>query len=244
MKAPTPFWSNEPTILLNKDFIFQMWPTQEMSFESKLNAISRIVILLSMFGFLFTGSFKFLVIGFLTLAILISLYQIRKSQIISLMVQSNEKNAEGFTCLDKLTPGTTTNPVTLKTDLIDNFNTINKKNPFGNVLLTDITDNPNRKPAPPSFNHDIHKEINLAVKKQTQMLNPEIKNTNKQLYGNPKDNYDLDNSMMRFYTTANSRVDNDQGAYANYLYGDMHSSKENTPEGTLIRSKNNYRHVL
>ena len=35
----TPFWSNEPTILFNKDDILQLWPTENMSFEAKLNAI-------------------------------------------------------------------------------------------------------------------------------------------------------------------------------------------------------------
>ena len=246
MNDTTPFWSNKPTILLDKDLIFQIWPTNEMNYETKLNAITRIVILLSMVGFLFTGSFKFIVIGILTLSIIISLYQVRKSKIIDLVIESNSQNnelTEGFECLKKQSNKsnkTTTNPITLETQLLDDFKTINKTNPFGNVLLTDIMDEPNRKPAPPSFNHDIHNEINLAVKKQTQMLNPEIKNTDKQLYGNPKDNYDFDNSMMRFYT----RVDNDQDSFAQYLYGDMHSSKENTPEGTLLRSKNNYRHVL
>ncbi|MFW9951898.1 MAG: hypothetical protein ACFFKA_17410, partial [Candidatus Thorarchaeota archaeon] len=37
----TPFWSNEPTILFNTDNILQVWPQPAMSFEAKLNAISR-----------------------------------------------------------------------------------------------------------------------------------------------------------------------------------------------------------
>ena len=139
---------------------------------------------------------------------------------------------------------TTTNPVTLETVLRDNFHPTTKKNPFGNVLLTDIMDQPDRKAAAPSFNPDVYDDINNSVKKQTQMLNPGIKNTNKQLYGDLKDNYDLDHSMSRFYTTANSRVTNDQGAYADFLYGNMFSGKESTPEGAMMRVKDNYRHIL
>ena len=45
--------------------------------------------------------------------------------------------------------------------------------------------------------------------------------------------------MMQFYSTANSRVTNDQGAFQNYLYGAMYSSKEDTPEGAMMRVKNN-----
>jgi hypothetical protein len=66
------------------------------------------------------------------------------------------------------------------------FHPTTKKNPFGNVLLTDIGDNPNRKAAAPSFNPDVYEDITKSVKKQTQMLNPDIINTNKQLYGDLK----------------------------------------------------------
>jgi hypothetical protein len=110
-------------------------------------------------------------------------------------------------------------------------------------LLTDIADNPNRKSAAPSFNPDVHDDITKVVKKQTQMLNPSISNTNKQLYGDLYDNYVLDNSMMRFYTTANTRVENDQGAFSKYLYGDMYSAKEDTPEGAMMRVKDNWQWI-
>jgi len=241
MTSPTPFWSNEPTILFNKEYILQIWPTQEMNFESKLNAISRIVIILSMFGFLFTGSLKFIVIAILTLAIIFSIYKIRKEKIVSSLKEGFEDNKYNK---QNKHHKMTTNPVTLQTVLRDNFHPITKKNPLGNVLLTDIMDNPDRKSAAPSFNPDVYDDINSSVKKQTQMLNPEIKNTNKQLYGNLKDNYDLDNSMSRFYTTANSRVANDQGAYAEYLYGNMSSGKESSPEGAMMRVKSSYRHIF
>lgn len=124
------------------------------------------------------------------------------------------------------------------------FHPVTKKNPFGNVLLTDIGDNPNRKAAAPCFNPSVKKDITKKVKKQTQMLNSGIVNTSRQLYGDLKDNYDLDISMQRFYSTANSRVDNDQGAFASWLYGSMHSAKESTPEGDIMRVKDNERYIL
>jgi len=243
----TPFWSNDPTILFNKDSIFQLWPTSDLTFEAKLNAISRIVIVLSILGFLFTKKSNFIIIGLITLAIVFSLYKLRKEQIVKTLTQQ-----EGFQVNNPATFNTgaiasslnTTNPVTLETLLRSDFHPTTKKNPFGNVLLTDIGDHPNRKAAAPSFNPDVYDDINSAVKKQTQMLNPGIKNTNKQLYGDLKDNYDLDNSMMRFYATANTRVTSDQGAYADYLYGGMYSGKESTPEGAMMRVKDNYRYIL
>jgi hypothetical protein len=106
-------------------------------------------------------------------------------------------------------------------------------------------DNPDRQAAAPSFNPEVSDEITSAVKKQTQMLYPGIKNTNKQLYGDLYDNFQLDTDMMqRFYTTANSRVESDQNSYAMYLYGNMPSGKDSGPEGAFARVQDNYRYIL
>ena len=237
----TPFWFNDPTIIFNKDSMLQLWPTSGLTFEEKMNAISRTVIVLSILGFLFTRKTHFFIIGLITLAIIVSLYKFRKNNIVKNLV----KQEEGFKNNNqKSSSSMTTNPVTLETILRSDFHPTTNKNPFGNVLLTDIMDEPDRKAAAPSFNPDVYEDINSAVKKQTQMLNPGIINTNKQLYGDLKDNYDLDKSMMRFYSTANTRVTNDQGAYGDYLYGSMYSAKESTPEGAMMRVKDNNRYIL
>ena len=83
----TPFWSNEPTIIFNSDSILQIWPLPSMSFETKLNAISRLVIVLSILGFIFTMKFHFLIIGIITLAIIFSFYRYRKQIIINNMTE-------------------------------------------------------------------------------------------------------------------------------------------------------------
>ena len=249
----TPFWFNDPTILFNKDSMLQLWPTVNLTFEAKLNAISRIVILLSLLGFLFTRKAHFLIIGAITLAIMVSLYKFRKEKIVKDLTQQ----VEGFRSKgSKGSKGSfgskgskdfiakTTNPVTLETLLRSDFHPTTKKNPFGNVLLTDIMDTPDRKAAAPSFNPDVYDDINSSVKRQTQMLNPDIINTNKQLYGDLFDNYQNDKSMMRFYSCANTKICNDQGAFSEYLFGNMYSAKESTPEGAMMRVKDNYRYIL
>lgn len=230
-----PFWLYDPTILFNKNYICELWFTQNMTFEQKLNAISRLVIVLTSIGYLVTNNWSIIMVGVITLAIIISLYKLRKTMYVESFSQKRDKSNTNLAM--------TTNPVTLKSELKSNFYPTTKRNPFGNVLLTDIGDDPDRKSAPPSFNPDVYDDITKAVKKQTQMLNPEIINTGKQLYGDLKDNYDLDNSMMRFYATANTRVANDQGAYAQYLYGGMYSGKEDTPEGAMMRVKDNWQWI-
>jgi len=241
----TPFWSNEPTILFNKESMLQLWPTQQMTFEAKLNAISRIIIVMSLLGFLFTRNINILVIGIVTLAIIFTLYRLRKQKLVSSLIKK-----EGFSVNSSMQPSAlsqnqmTTNPVTLESVLRSNFHPTTKKNPFGNVLLTDIMDKPNRLAAAPSFNPDVYDDIDSAVKKQTQMLNPGIINTNKQLYGDLYSNYELDNSMMRFYSTANTRIENDQGAFASWLYSNMPSGKSSDPDGAFARVQDNYRYIL
>ena len=39
----TPFWTNDPSVLFNKDSITQLWPNQKMTNEAKMNAVSRLV---------------------------------------------------------------------------------------------------------------------------------------------------------------------------------------------------------
>lgn len=244
----TPFWSNDPTILFNKNYILQLWPTQQMTFECKLNAVSRLVLLLTILGFLITRNWNILVIGVVTLAILFSIYKFRKQELINSLVKK-----EAFTVNDPSSGSesgfsdtrVTKNPVTLDSVLRSEFHPTTKRNPFGNVLLTDIMDDPDRKAAAPSFNPDVYDDITKVAKQQTQMLYPGIKNTNKQLYGDLYSNFQFDTDLMqRFYSTANTRVCNDQGAYSKWLYGSMYSGKEDTPQGAWMRDKDNLRYII
>jgi hypothetical protein len=236
------FWTNEPTILFNKDYVFELWPTTDMCYEQKLNAITRLVILITILGYVSTTSTRILVIGALTLAVIFGLFKMRKQKLTNQMLNEGFRNeVTGF--FDKKTDSYE-NPVTLDTVLKSEFKEGTKKNPFSNVLLTQINGDPERKSAPPSFNVDVDEDITTNVKKAVQMMNPGIKNTNKQLYGDLWQQFELDQSNRAFFSTANTRVENDQSAFSNYLYGNMPSAKESTPEGNMQREKDNYRYTL
>ncbi len=227
------FWYNEPTILFHRNHIAEIYPTNQMSHEAKLNAISRLVILMCIIGYAFTHNEKLFIIGTITLALILSMYQWKKREgfekFTELAREKDKEKAKKKVAFSHL--------------LETQFHPTTKQNPFGNVLLTDIGDNPERHAAAPSFHPIVQSDIKKAVKKQTQMLHPDIDGTNKQIYGDLLENYNLDKSLARFYSTPNTRVENDQGAFANYLYGGMHSSKEETPEGAMMRVKNNGRHI-
>ena len=122
-----------------------------------------------------------------------------------------------------------------------------KKNPFSNVLLTQIGDTPNRNSAPPAFNLSVSADITRNIKKMVQMLNPGIKNTDKQLFGDLWQETQLDNCARNFYSTPNTVVvPGDQTSFSNYLYADMkYSAKLDTPEGAMARVQDNtYRTIM
>ena len=93
----------------------------------------------------------------------------------------------------------------------------NAKNPLGNVLLPEIKYNPKRPAAAPSFNPEVEKEINTSAGN----VGPDPR-----LFLDLGDTLSFEQPMQRFYTTANSRVANDQTAFAKFCYGDMPSCKE------------------
>jgi len=217
-----------------------------MCYEQKLNSITRLVILITILGYISTMSERILLVGGLTLAVIFVLFNMRKQKITKevlnegFKVQSNEVTG----MFDKK-PDSYVNPVTLDSVLKSEFKEGTKKNPFSNVLLTQINDDPERKSAPPSFNVDVDEDITKNVKRSVQMMNPSIKNTNKQLFGDLYQEFELDQSNRAFFSTANTRVQpGDQASFGQFLYGTMPSAKESTPEGAFARVQDNYRYTL
>jgi hypothetical protein len=185
--------------------------------------------------------------GIITLGVIFVLFTMKKQKLTKAILD------EGFTVkqdtVQELSDNnsnkkTTTNPVTLESILKSEFKEGNKRNPFSNVLLTEIMDDPERNAAPPSFNPDVDVDITKNIKRTVQLLNPGIKNTNKQLYGDLYENFELDKSNRAFFSTPNTKIANDQGAFAQFLYNDLkYSGKESTPEGAIARVQDNHRYI-
>ncbi len=228
-------WFDDPTILFNKDSIFELWPTMDMCYEQKINAITRLVILITILGYILTTSKRIVAVGVLTLVVIYVLFKSRKQKI------TNDMINEGFT---NSMVEVTGEPVPLDAVLKTEFKQGSKKNPFSNVLLTQIGDEPDRKSAPPSFNVDVDESITKNIKRAVQMMNPGIKNTSKQLFGDLYQEQQLDNFSRQLYSTPNSRVENDGISFAKFLYGDMPSAKESGPDSNMQRVKDNFRYTL
>lgn len=239
------FWSNEPTVLFNKDYVFELWPMTDMCYEQKMNAVTRLIILITILGYVLTRSQRILIVGFLTLVIIFILFKMRKQKITNAILNEGFIGDDSGMFDSKPKNNTPVNSVTLQSVLNSEFKDGNKKNPFSNVLLTQIMDDPDRKSAPPAFNLDVSEDITKNVKRSVQMMNPGIKNTNRQLYNSLWDKFELDQSDRVFYSTANTRVEpGNQSAFGQWLYGTMPSAKESTPEANMQRYKDNYRYTL
>ncbi len=184
-----------------------------MSRNEKINAITRLVIILTLLGFLVTQSYNFLFTGLVTLGVIAALYYAKEyKQDNKGVVQST---AEGFT-----------NPEVYQA-LKSNFTNPTNKNPFMNVLLPEIQDNPTRKMAAPAYNRAVEKQINEDTENFVVSNfdnDPQIK---KKLFSNLGDSLEFENfGQYNFYATANTRVPNDQKSFADFCYGDMVSGKE------------------
>jgi hypothetical protein len=233
-QPPTPFWLNEPTILFNKNQITQLWPNNKMSNTEKLNAISRFVIIASLLGYLLTLNFKMLLICVVTLAVLAILFHVQSNQ-----NKENKEKAESSSSSKSSSSSAAKNKIKesfinemLYNDLKPDYTSPNKSNPMMNVLLPEISYDPNRNEAAPSYNIAVEKEINLNTKDSvvdTMFSDEKDKQREyikKKLFSDLGDNYNFDFSMRNFYTNPNTTIPNDQGGFANFCFGDMVSAKE------------------
>tara|TARA_B000000475_G_scaffold271959_1_gene271275 strand:- start:2011 stop:2652 length:642 start_codon:yes stop_codon:yes gene_type:complete len=206
----TEFWLENPNILLNKNYITEIWPKDNFDLARKLNAITRIIVLMGILGYYLTKSPFIPVSAIVSLIVLVIIFK-SKNKIIN----------EGFA--HKMDNNNSPN---LKEILKKEFTMPTQENPVMNVLMNEYTDNPTRKPAAPVYNEDVHQEMNQKAKSKTD----------KRLFKNLGDNISFENSMRNFYAMPNTEIPNNQKDFALFCYGNMPSCKDGD---NLQCSKNN-----
>ena len=195
------FWINEPNILI--DFKQPFIPNNSLSCESNLNAITKLVILTSIFGLIFTESLNYIISGILTILLLIFIYY-------------HTKKKEHYSNLNNKTNGQ-------KYKINNNLKKPTTDNPLMNVSLPEIKSNPTRPPADKSYTPENIELINQNVKQEILTNN----DLDSRLFKDLGDELNFDQSMRQFYTTASSTIPNDQNGFMQFCYGDMKSCKEN-----------------
>jgi len=235
----TPFWLNEPTILFNKKYIKSVWPGENMSSAEKLNAISRFVIIASLLGYLITLNLKIILVAVITLAVIAILYNVQRNQQAKEESKGQENgngngNGNGNDNKDKTKPKVKEGFVNamLYNELKDDYTNPQENNPMMNVLLPEISYDPNRSEAAPSYNPEVEKELNNKTKDYVvdttfgDGTNKQQEYIRRKLFSDLGDNYNFDFSMRNFYTNPNTTIPNDQGGFANFCFGEMISAKE------------------
>jgi hypothetical protein len=219
-----PFWFENPNILLHPAYLYELFPNESMTYDQKLNAITRIVIVCSIIGFVFTQRIRILIIGAITIFAIFILHH-----------SKSKKSKEGYE-----------NPVSnilreRNMDIpADIFDEPDSKNPFSNVLIPDYEYNVNKKPAPPSFNENINDKILTQAKKMVVELNATQPHIADKLFKNLGDEYEFEQSMRQFISQPGTTIPNDpHGSFKDFLYGSMISSKEGNLF-SLARNKTNY----
>ena len=195
------FWLDNINILFDKQHITNIFPFRYLSFDDKLNAMTRLIIILSLFSYIINKNNNILVSGFAIILAIIFLHKSKK----------NIKPFEGFTSQNNL----------------NNFENVSQSNPLGNTSLVDIQINQQKPPAPPSFDSDIVADINENTK--NFIVNESFENDmdmKDKLFKDLSNDMVFDQSMRNFYSNPNTEVvPGDQHAYSQYLYGNMSSCR-------------------
>jgi len=224
----TAFWLQDPTVLFNNAGITQIIPTSDMNREARLNAISRLIIVLSLLGYLITMAYGVLLLGAISLGVIAVLNTATDRSKTAATADPNTQK-EGFSNYANYNTGRRRKGADVVAAAPSGltFQAPTPQNPLMNVRLTDIQDHPNRPAAEPAFNPKVEHDINQSTK--TFVVNDvdgNNANFEDRLFRDLGDNYEFSNSMRNYFATPNTRIPNDQHAFAEFCYGSMISCKE------------------
>jgi hypothetical protein len=214
-----PFWTENPNVLFHPSFLFEFFPVSTMTYEQKLNAVSRLVIILTIVLFVITKSIRLLVVSSITL---LAIHLLHNTQ----TAEKNKKNDKRMDLENFEGPAK---------DYLDQekiqipaevFDTARSDNPFSNVLMTDYDYNVNKKPAPPSYNDNVNKTILEQAKQLVKNVNPDQPDIADKLFKDLGEQFVFEQSLRPFNSNPNTTIPNDQAGFADFCYGSMVSCKE------------------
>jgi hypothetical protein len=231
-----PIFTENPNVLLQQKYIFEFFPVDSMTYEQKLNAIARTVILLTIISFIFTQNIRTILVGVITLGAVFVMYFYHEKERKKVNGKKLTDTTEGFEGPALAYYVENNIPVP------DNvFTKPDSSNPFSNVLMTDYEYNPNKKPAPPAFNKSINEQILTQAKKLVNDANPDQPNLSDKLFKDLGEQMEFEQSLRQFNSNPATTIPNDQGAFAEFCYGSMVSCKEGNK---FACARNLSRHTL
>jgi len=201
-------WYQDLRILFGSRW-YEFWPTVDQTFSERINALTRFVLYATIFMYIVRRNPTHVLIGLAIVGILAFIHH-GQGPVESFSDTAFTPDGDGifsdFTAPDK--PG-----VPQPNDKCTRPTT---ENPFGNVLLTDITDNPGRSAACPY--NDVEQEVKDKF--------------NERLYRNVNDVYEKANSQRQFYTMPVTSIPNDVETYREFVFGIKKNCKTNPKDCT------------
>lgn len=196
----TPFWYKDPSILYDKDYIFEIFPSKRFDITRKLNSLLRLSILYSLIIYLINKDNRYIVLPFVVAAVTWVIWTRQKDTHIDDVLEESMSNR-----LDDLV---------MINDLATECRVPTKDNPFMNPGFNEFSNDNVRMPKScPSYN-------NVGVQNRIEQL------FNEDLYRDVKDIFGKNNSQRQFYTVPGNQVPNDQGSFAQWCYGRPKTCKE------------------
>jgi hypothetical protein len=190
------FWTQNPSILFNSKYITQIWPYPYMNKDSKFNAMTRFVILLSLFGYMCFGRILILILGIILVGAFVLIYN---------------NNIEGYT---------NSYFKTYEANELD----IKGNNPFNNVLMSDYKYNVDKKEAPLEYTPEIENKINETTK--LSILEQNKDNADMiYMFSDNKTNFEFEQSMRQFNSNPSTSIPNKQDGFLKFCYGELYSEK-------------------
>jgi len=209
------FWIDDPTILLNSEYIFNILPSDKQSTTNNLNALSRFIILITFFGYISLKHYMILILGFIILGVIVIYHSYKEGYI------NHGYNDYKHTKINEY---------------------LSPINPLGNTLMSDYKYNPTKKDSidklpimanktygkTPSYESQYNSTVEDNINKKTKEFIYENNKDNakiKELFTDDGDNMAFDHQMRQFHTTPNTTIPNDQSSFLTYCYGILPSDK-------------------
>ena len=219
-----PFWGENPNVLFASKYVMEFFPTENMTYEQKLNSVTRTILIMTLISTILYGGIRHLIIGAITIGSIFILHyyhQKEKVKVDSKKVIAEVKEGFENPAMDFLTQDGKDMPKD-----IEIFNEPEPSNPFSNVMMTDYDYNPNKKPAPPAFNQNVNDKIFESAKQMVEESNPDQPDIADKLFTDLGDQYVFEQSLRPFSSNPSTTIPNDQQAFSEFCYGSMISCKE------------------
>jgi hypothetical protein len=189
------FWIDNPKVLFQAKYIQEVWIDKSMNMNQKLNALTRLIILLSLLGFICFNRSLFLVIGLLL--------------IIAMVIFYKQYAVEGMTSCQR--PKTTCH--------------VMPSNPMNNVLVTDYKENPHLKPSHPEYSLQVENNINTSALTSILLQNKDNKDIHKGFGTSRDQFEFEQSMRPFFTQPVNSVDKVEYGDFLKYCYGALPSDK-------------------